>query len=88
MTKTIKDADDYLKRLSCKHISAILDVAEKCGIYEWYDVVYNLSKNYFTVNTARSGRDVVWYMDATNEVCMYVDSHEVLNDKEIEDELL
>lgn len=40
-----------------------------------------------TENTTRSGRDVVWYLDENHNVCVYIDTLEVLTDEEIEREL-
>ena len=43
---------------------------------------------YLTVNTARNGRDTVWYYDGINQVAYYIDNNDKLTDDEIEEQLM
>ena len=43
---------------------------------------------YLTVNTARNGRDVVWYYDGINQIAYYIDTNDKLTDDEIEEQLV
>lgn len=42
---------------------------------------------YLTVNTARNGRDVVWYFDGINQLAYYIDNNDKLTDEEIDEQL-
>lgn len=44
--------------------------------------------DYLTENIARNGREVLWYMDESYNVAIYVDTLEQLTDEEIEKELI
>ena len=43
---------------------------------------------YLTVNTARNGRDTVWYYDGINQIAYYIDNNYKLTDDEIEEQLM
>lgn len=42
---------------------------------------------YLTVNTARNGRDVVWFFDGINQLAYYIDNNDKLTDEEIDEQL-
>lgn len=42
---------------------------------------------YLSVNTARNGRDVVWFFDGINQLAYYIDNNDKLTDVEIEEQL-
>ena len=45
--------------------------------------------NYLTENKARSGREVLWYLDQDeHEAAVYIDTGEKLTEEEIEKELI
>jgi len=52
---------------------------ENCGDDLQYD--------YLTLNTARSGREVMWYLDDTECKAIYTDTLEFLTEEEIDEEL-
>lgn len=43
---------------------------------------------YLTVNTARNGRDTVWYFDGINQLAYYIDTNDKLTVGEIEEQLM
>lgn len=43
---------------------------------------------YLTVNTARNGRDVLWFFDGINQLAYYIDNNDKLTDEEIEEQLM
>ena len=43
---------------------------------------------YLTVNTARNGREVVWYFDGINQLAYYIDNSDKLTDEEIDEQLM
>jgi hypothetical protein len=56
---------------------------------EDYELVLNdLKHDYLTGNVTRNGREVLWYMDESLNVAIYVDTLEQLTDEEIEKELI
>lgn len=67
-------------------IKAIEKVYSVAGI-ESESIFDDIKKDYLTLNTCRNGREVVWYMDESKNVAVYVDTLEVLSNEEIEKEL-
>ena len=51
------------------------------------DIINDINHDYLSELTTRSGRDVVWYMDESNEACIYIDTLEFLSKEDIEREL-
>lgn len=43
---------------------------------------------YLTVNTARNGREVVWFFDGINQLAYYIDNKDKLTDEEIDEQLM
>lgn len=52
------------------------------------NILDDIEQGYLTDNTARSGREVLWYVDEGNNIAMYIDTLEFMSDEEIEKELL
>jgi hypothetical protein len=72
--------EDKLQEESMKR--RVLDELDLSGTPEEYE-----DCGYLTVNTARNGRDVVWYFDGINELAYYIDTNDKLTDDEIEEQL-
>lgn len=67
-------------------LGAIIKAYQEVGI-DNPDVVFDIKYGYLTENEARNGRCVIWYLDAAHNVAVYVDTLEVLSDKEIDEQL-
>ncbi len=52
------------------------------------DINNDRKYDYLTENVARNGREVLWYMDESHNLAIYVDTLEQLTDEEIEKELV
>jgi len=69
-----------------KQLEAIKKAYEEAG-YDNPDIIADVDFGYLTLNTARNGRDVVWYLDECNSIAVYVDTCEILSIEEMEDVL-
>lgn len=70
-----------------------LDTLNLYGETNFANSVEEISKLFdndtITINTCRSGRDVVWYNDNDGKnCCIYIDTLEELNEQNITEELL
>lgn len=52
------------------------------------NVIASIENDCLTSHKGRSGRDILWYLDATQNVAIYVDSLTFLTDEELDNELL
>lgn len=75
------DLYDEMQEESIKR--RILDELDLSGTPEEYEAA-----GYLTVNTARNGRDAVWYFDGINQLAYYIDNNDKLTDDEIEEQLV
>lgn len=50
-------------------------------------LINDATSNYLTINTARNGRDVLWYLYNDSNYGIYLDTLEYLTEEEIENEL-
>ena len=51
------------------------------------DILNDIEHDYITENTCRNGRDVIWYADESNNIVIYIDTLDFLDDEEMEKEL-
>ena len=87
---TAADVDEFFCDLSD-------ELAENDLAYLKQDILDEIDSNltpeeaeaagYLTVNTARNGRDAVWYFDGINQLAYYIDTNDKLTDDEIEEQL-
>ena len=69
-----------------KQIYALQKLYERLGFGN-PDVFEDYDNNFLTRNTTRSGRPVLWYLDANLEAVIYIDTGEFLTAEEIKDQL-
>lgn len=50
-------------------------------------VIEDIDGDTLTENQCRNGRNVLWYLDETNNVAIYIDTLELMTEEEIEKEL-
>lgn len=71
-----------------EHMDAVKEIYDELGLNTTQEGVENdYRHDYLTLNTARNGRDVLWYMDSLDNVAIYVDTLVFLNEEEIEKQL-
>ncbi len=66
---------------------AIKEIYNILGVNE-PDIENDRKHDYLTDNVARNGRDILWYLDESNNIAIYVDTLERLTEEEIEKELM
>ncbi len=66
---------------------AIKNIYDTLGL-DKPDIKNDRKHGYLTDNVARNGRNVLWYLDETNDIAIYIDTLEQLTEEEIEKELV
>ena len=70
-----------------KQLEAIKKLYENLN-FEDPDIVRDIKEDYLTAHTTRSGKEVLWYLDeSNNSVAINIDTLELLTDDEIEQEI-
>lgn len=65
---------------------ALKKLYEELG-YEDPDIISDIEHDFLSNATCRNGKEVLWYMDDSKCMAMYIDTLEFLSEEEIEKEL-
>lgn len=83
---TGKRVDD-LMILGTKEEIAMRKVLNECDLPEEIVDMIEYADN-LTINTGRNGQKYAWYVDDNHDVCMNIDTLEIVSEEEIEEQLL
>lgn len=70
-----------------KNTSVLKAISKLYGAEVSADILDDIRCNLLAEHTARSGRDVLWFMDENVSEAIYIDTLEFLTEEEIEKEL-
>ena len=65
-------------------MEALVKMKEELQYTEW-NILEDYKNNYLTINTGRSGKDYLWYMDDKYNVCISLDTLDII-DNNMEEE--